>query len=172
MGVFRKIMDSLAPKHKPAPYVQKIPEGFPFTAFYTHGAHRYRRPGERVDVSFVDPQTGVSRRIIDNMGNICNFPGMIKEESWVRKVASKKYLKPVVRFRASFEKWDAENYIMLWEIQPDGRYWADEDGFGMENDEEITLYAFINQKGEFKGPFRIYRVGDRNEILRARTGMY
>ena len=39
------------------------------------------------------------------------------------------------------------------EIQPDGRYWMDEDGFGMEDDEEIWLCADIDEEGRFITPF-------------------
>ena len=45
--------------------------------------------------------------------------------------------------------------------QPDGFYWADEDGFGAENDSEIVLYADLDAKGVFKGPFRIYSIKGR-----------
>ena len=47
-------------------------------------------------------------------------------------------------------------YRRLWEIQQDGRYWAEEDGFGAENDSEIIPYAGLDSNGVFKGPFCIY----------------
>lgn len=31
-----------------------------------------------------------------------------------------------------------------WQLNPDGRYYMDEDGFGMTSDEEITVYGFID----------------------------
>lgn len=34
-----------------------------------------------------------------------------------------------------------------WEINPDGRYYMDDDGFGMTDDEEITLYGAIDRQG-------------------------
>lgn len=49
--------------------------------------------------------------------------------------------------------------MMLWQIQPDGRYWGDDDGFLMEGDPEVTLYAFLDEKVDFDGPFRICSVG-------------
>ena len=48
---------------------------------------------------------------------------------------------------------------MLWEIQPDGRYWADGDGFGAESDYEIQLYSYLDVQGKFTAPFRIYSIG-------------
>lgn len=37
----------------------------------------------------------------------------------------------------------------------------EDDGFGAEPDEEVTLYAFLDENGNFDDPFRIYRVGTR-----------
>lgn len=166
MGILRKIIDGIVPKSIRKPFAPKVPEGFPFTRVTTFGAHRYRIAGERCEVSFVNQKTGESRRIVDNRGIIRNFPGIVKEDCWMKKLTNKRCLSPVVRFRTSFEKWDTTRYIMLWQIQPDGRYWADDDGFGMEDDEEITLYSFIDQNGKFMGPFQIYRVGDTRYLRR------
>lgn len=33
-----------------------------------------------------------------------------------------------------------------WQLNPDGRYYMDEDGFGMTSDEEITVYGFIDSQ--------------------------
>ena len=33
-----------------------------------------------------------------------------------------------------------------WQLNPDGRYYMDEDGFGMTSDEEITVYGFIDSE--------------------------
>lgn len=34
-----------------------------------------------------------------------------------------------------------------WQINPDGMYYRDEDGFGMTDDEEIEIYGFIDRQG-------------------------
>lgn len=51
---------------------------------------------------------------------------------------------------------DYENGITLvmWTLQPDGRYYADSDGYGMTNDEEINLYAYIDKEGYILVPFQ------------------
>jgi hypothetical protein len=41
-----------------------------------------------------------------------------------------------------------------WQINPDGRYYMDEDGYGMTDDEEITIYGFIDQKAKVVVKFR------------------
>lgn len=49
-----------------------------------------------------------------------------------------------------------------WQLNPDGRYYMDDDGFGMTDDEEIEIYGFIDTKGnvlvKFKG------IKDRKEL--------
>ncbi len=41
-----------------------------------------------------------------------------------------------------------------WTLQPDGRYYADEDGFGMEDDDEVNFYAFIDTQANILIPFQ------------------
>lgn len=41
-----------------------------------------------------------------------------------------------------------------WTLQPDSMYYADEDGFGMTNDDEINFYAFIDTKASVLIPFQ------------------
>ncbi len=152
MDIFEKIFN----------FNKKIePKTYPFTQWCTFGNHQYRTHKEDPTVEFVDKKTGKRKLIVDFYGRIHNFPGIVEEECWVKYLTSKRNLMPIIRFRTDFEKYDDEKYIMIWEIQPDGRYWGDDDGFGMENDEEICLYAFIDKNGDFMGPFKIYSVGNK-----------
>ena len=131
-----------------------------------------RFAGDDSSVCFVDEARGIRRLLVDPVGNIRHFPGIVREDFWT-KIVSPNALRPQVHFRTSFEERD-QGWIMFWQIQPDGRYWADEDGFGMEDDEEVTLYTYVDRDGRFTGPFRIYRVGyhvyslDRFEHQRTR----
>jgi hypothetical protein len=34
-----------------------------------------------------------------------------------------------------------------WQLNPDGRYYMDDDGFGMTDDEEINIYGIIDTEG-------------------------
>ncbi len=34
-----------------------------------------------------------------------------------------------------------------WQLNPDGRYYMDDDGFGMTDDKEINIYGFIDKTG-------------------------
>lgn len=37
---------------------------------------------------------------------------------------------------------------MSWQINPEGRYYMDEDGYGMTNDDEITIYGYVDRAGK------------------------
>ncbi len=41
-----------------------------------------------------------------------------------------------------------------WQLNPDGRYYMDEDGYGMTDDEEVEIYGFIDTKGRVVVKFR------------------
>lgn len=49
-----------------------------------------------------------------------------------------------------------------WQINPDGRYYMDDDGFGMTNDEEVEIYGYINKDGRVVGKFRLPNEKDKN----------
>lgn len=41
-----------------------------------------------------------------------------------------------------------------WQINPDGRFYMDEDGFGMTSDKEITIYSYVDRSGKPLVKFR------------------
>lgn len=54
-----------------------------------------------------------------------------------------------IRFRTDFQRMDNHTIGMVWEIQPDDRYWEDDDGFGGASDLENLLYTYLDDKGNF-----------------------
>lgn len=44
-----------------------------------------------------------------------------------------------------------------WQINPDGRYYMDDDGFGMTDDEELEIYGFIDRNGKVLVKFKHIR---------------
>lgn len=167
MKFLSKIMRKRQAKSESEPVVEAVTpqkqepkraESVYLTETVTFGMHPYRSADEDSSVFFVDENRGIRKMIIDSLGNIQNFPGIIKEEFWVKEVAPN-YLKQQVRFRSDFEKRE-NGWIFLWQLQPDGWYWADEGGFGAENDSEVVLYTYLDLNGDFTGPFRIYKLGN------------
>lgn len=52
-----------------------------------------------------------------------------------------------------------------WQLNPEGRYYMDEDGYGMTDDEEITIYGFIDRRGRPLVKFRyIYDISELDEM--------
>ncbi len=43
-----------------------------------------------------------------------------------------------------------------WQLVPDGRYWMDDDGFGMTSDIELNIYGFIDQEANIVSKFHYY----------------
>ena len=40
-----------------------------------------------------------------------------------------------------------------WTLYPDGQYFADDDGFGMEDNDEVKVYCVMNEDLEVVRPF-------------------
>lgn len=53
---------------------------------------------------------------------------------------------------------------ICWTVYPDGRYFADEDGFGMEDNDEENAYCIINKDLEIIVPFQ--PMDDVKEMLK------
>ena len=54
--------------------------------------------------------------------------------------------------RLTYEGMEREH--IGWQLTPDGRYYMDEDGYGMTDDEEITIYGQIDQQGKVVKKFK------------------
>lgn len=158
--LFRRLRRTEMPRQeragRPAPAAETGPT---LSRWYTYGAHLYRHAGEEIDVVFTNGKKGVTRTIVDDGGFIQCFPGV--EQETKAAVQSVRY-DTRIRFRTDFERLPDGKILMIWQIQPDGRYWEDEDGYGMTPDEEIRLYSLIDDEGRFDGPFRLYNIGARS----------
>lgn len=126
----------------------------------TFGSHFYRRAGEVAEVVFFHRRRGIRRVLVDNDGYIRDFPGFAEPEELVKHLEDGCLPDPRVCFRTSFCR-NEEGFLMIWEVQPDGRYWEDGDGYGGTSDPEVRLCAQIDEEGRFTGPFRLYKVGTR-----------
>ena len=42
---------------------------------------------------------------------------------------------------------------VMWQINPDGRYYMDDEGFGMTDDKEVALWGKIDRTGKVVVPF-------------------
>lgn len=46
--------------------------------------------------------------------------------------------------------------IVQWQLIPDGRYYMDEDGYGMTSDIELNIYGFIDRETNIVSKFHYY----------------
>ncbi len=52
-----------------------------------------------------------------------------------------------------------------WQLNPEGRYYMDEDGYGMTDDDEITIYGYVDRAGVPLVKFRaIKNYGELGEM--------
>ena len=90
--------------------------------------------------------------IVNSRGEIQN-PHCIENGEWNKKLKI-----PLVGMKTQFRFWiypyQDGTASVEWTLQPDGRYFADEDGFGAEHFDEITLYSCIDANGVFTEAFK------------------
>ncbi len=103
-----------------------------------------------INIIFHNDEKGLHRNITNDLGIFLNYPGHENGE-WEKEL-SMRFL-PMTRFVIYVAPFDEGVCRFSWMVQPDGRYWMDEDGYGMTRDNEIWLCALINEEGEFITPF-------------------
>lgn len=91
------------------------------------------------------------RCIVSQDGLIQNFPGY-RDELWQKSLEI-----PMRRGEVNFAFWISPykngKAAVRWLLQPDGRYFADDDGFGAEKCVEIEMYSSLDENGDFVEPF-------------------
>lgn len=92
------------------------------------------------------------RQITDEKAHFIDFPG-VEHGSWENSLEVS--MEPALRYGFFLKKFGEDGLAeLIWRVQPDGRYYADEDGFGMSDQEEIMLRAKFDKTGKFVTPFR------------------
>ena len=67
----------------------------------------------------------------------------------------------------SFIRWFHNGAAQVdWQLNPDGRYYQDDDGYGMTDDEEIEIYGFIDTNGNVLVKFKAIKDRKELEIMR------
>lgn len=129
--------------------------------------HTTPKPNPRVEIQddemvFINDEKNIRKVLRDAARIIVDFPGFAHPDLIREYLEDESDLCPRVCFRHSCYEHETGKWIFTWMIQPDGRYWADEDGFGAENGLEIVLYAFLNDCGEWISPFRIDSINGKD----------
>ena len=110
--------------------------------------------GEGRSYTIINKETGKTRQLVSESGSL------LVADNEIDFNAIKKGC-PDFNGRKSVRYWfgrydDFRNGIcaICWTIHPDGRYFADEDGFGMEDNDEEKVYCIINKDLEIIVPFQ------------------
>lgn len=96
---------------------------------------------------FANSQTGKARQLLDENSNLIGFEDRDFDKEKLKTV---EHPYDVNRRHVSYgglgRYWDFCDGVccLCWMLHPDGRYYADEDGFGMEDDEEENIYCIID----------------------------
>ena len=96
---------------------------------------------------FANSHTGKARQLLDENSNLVGFED--RDFDW-EKLKAVEHPYDVnhkhVDYGGLGRYWDFSDGVccLCWMLHPDGRYYADEDGFGMEDDEEENIYCVID----------------------------
>lgn len=85
-------------------------------------------------------------------------------EEYLYRIQVRNALFPSCIYR--FERGVAQ---VRWQINPDGRYWMDEDGYGMTPDEAFDIYGYIDTACRVVVPFRAIENSGQLKEMRLRA---
>ena len=112
------------------------------------------------------------KKITNEYGDFLDFPGVV-EGPWRGKLVRSSA--PRVNFVARGYGFKHGFALFSWMVQPDGRYDADEDGYGADSEDEIVLYSYMDKNGSFVTPFADFKYNRQLESLeefQGRTGKF
>ena len=128
---------------------------------YKVGEEMYSLKNEEGDFYLMNSKTGVVRQISSADGRVLVDNQEIDWETVERECEHGLYnaRRKDLNYGA-MSRWDYFKNgicILCWTLYPDGEYFMDSDGFGMEDNEEETIYGVIDTRLEFVEPFRPIR---------------
>ena len=103
----------------------------------------------------VDKKSKSVVELVDKNGNMVAFTLKDVSESVIdNDIDTGNAHALLARYRFFVHDFKRGKAIVEWTICPDGRFFADGDGFGAEDYDELTAKAVINRKGEVLVPFQ------------------
>ena len=99
--------------------------------YVTYG---WRSTYESPEIYISIPESGYKKVIVDNEGFFREFPGILRGE-WTNQLRGNyDFDEGRIGFRTEFIRKQEGGYQCIWDIQPDGMYWRDQDGYGGNSD--------------------------------------
>lgn len=110
--------------------------------------------GEGKSFTIVNTETGKSRRIVSEDGWLLVDDDEINFEAMEKGCSGYYDGKSVEYWFGCYGNFRNGVCALCWTISPDGLYFADEDGFGAEDNGEEMAYCVINRNMEIIVPFQ------------------
>ncbi len=108
---------------------------------------------EEQGYTIINTETGMSRRFLDEMGYLDVDDDEIDIDAMSDRCPH--YSGKYVQYKFGiFDKFRNGVCAICWTVYPEGRYFADEYGFGDEGNNEECAYCIINRDLEIIVPFR------------------
>ncbi len=104
----------------------------------------------------INKNTEEAWEMVDADGILCWDSYVVKEDA-VQSLtypAKGNAVNMMATFYFGIEHYKDGVTCVSWTLQPDGSYYVDEDGFGMDDDPEITFYAFMDKYCNILVPFQ------------------
>ena len=120
--------------------------------------------GEGKSFTVINKKTGEARMFVSASGELLAADNEIDIEAIKGECPNFNGSKVVEYWFGRYSNFKNGICALCWTISPDGRYFADEDGFGMEDNDEKNVYCIINKKMEIIVPFQ--PMNDVEEMLK------
>lgn len=120
--------------------------------------------GEGRSYTIINKETGKTRQLVSEDGSLLVTDNEIDFDAIYKGCPDFNGCKSVRYWFGRYDKFRNGVCVICWTIYPDGRYFADEDGFGMEDNDEENAYYIINKELEIIVPFQ--PMDDVKEMLK------
>lgn len=131
---------------------------------YNIGENMAVYSGEGKSFTVINKKTGEARMFVSASGELLAAGNEINFDAIKRECPHFNGYKVVEYWFGRYSNFKNGLCALCWTIFPDGRYFADEDGFGMEDNDEEKVYCIINKKMEIIVPFQ--PMNDVEEMLK------
>lgn len=135
-----------------------------FKNAYDIGENMATLSGEGQSFTIINKETGKARQLVSESGALLVTANEINLDAIKRGCPNFDGRKNVKYWFGRYNDFKNGVCAICWTVYPDGRYFADEDGFGMEDNDEEKVYCIINKDLEIIIPFQ--PMDDVKEVLR------
>lgn len=125
--------------------------------------------GSDPSLYIVNTKTNEMRQLVDTTGHVVGFEE--KDFDWekLKKIEHRRCLDDRVIAYAGIGRYsDYHDGVccIRWMLYPDGRYFADSDGYGMEDNDEENIYCILDKHLRVLIPFQPMTDEERGERMR------